>query len=137
MRANLTKSSSPCFYSVTTNRRLTPDRVKTLTDPAHRFKVHKNAEQINLTGLCIFNHAFSMVYVEGVVKFIRSYKNLLVNRIAWTEAARPRSGEEWRSTRATRTSKVTGTTEKGKQEQQVLQVQMMVLQCPWKTTHAT
>ena len=35
-----------------------------------------------------------MVYVEGAAKFIRSYKNLMVNRIAWTEAARPRGGED-------------------------------------------
>ncbi|KAG1735635.1 Pre-mRNA-splicing factor 3 [Suillus paluster] len=33
--------------------------------PSHRFKVPKNAEQRNSTGVCIFNPAFSMVYVEG------------------------------------------------------------------------
>jgi len=69
-------------------------RVKTLSDPAHRFKVRKNAEQMNMTGLCIFNPSFSMVYVEGAVKFIRSYKRLMLHRIAWTEAARPRGGQD-------------------------------------------
>ncbi|KIJ63110.1 hypothetical protein HYDPIDRAFT_113672 [Hydnomerulius pinastri MD-312] len=69
-------------------------KVKTLSDPAHRFKVRKNAEQMNLTGLCIFNPGFSMVYVEGAQKFIRQYKRLMLNRIAWTEAARPRGGED-------------------------------------------
>ncbi|KAI6158269.1 pre-mRNA processing factor 3-domain-containing protein [Pisolithus tinctorius] len=69
-------------------------KVKTLSDPAHRFKVRKNAEQMNLTGVCIFNPSFSMVYVEGASKFIRTYKRLMLHRIAWTEPARPRGGED-------------------------------------------
>ena len=69
-------------------------RVKTLTDPAHRFKVRKNAEQRNLTGVCIFNPGFSMVYVEGASKFIKEYKRLMLHRIAWTEAARERGGSD-------------------------------------------
>lgn len=67
-------------------------RVKTLSDPSHRFKVRKNAEERNLTGVCIFNPNFSMVYVEGASKFIRQYKRLMMYRIAWTEAARQRGG---------------------------------------------
>jgi U4/U6 small nuclear ribonucleoprotein PRP3 len=67
--------------------------VKILSDPAHRFKVRKNAEQNNLTGICIFNPSFSMVYVEGAPKYMRAYRKLMLHRIAWTEAARPR-GEE-------------------------------------------
>ncbi|KAI0337641.1 PRP3-domain-containing protein [Trametopsis cervina] len=69
-------------------------KVKTLSDPAHRFKVRKNAEQMNLTGVCIFNPSFSMIYVEGASKFIRQYKRLMLNRIAWTEAARERGGSD-------------------------------------------
>ncbi|KAF7349221.1 U4 u6 small nuclear ribonucleoprotein [Mycena sanguinolenta] len=69
-------------------------KIKTLSDPAHRFKVRKNAEQLNLTGLCIYNPQFSMVYVEGAAKFIRNYKRLMTHRIKWTEAARPRGGED-------------------------------------------
>ena len=69
-------------------------RVKELSDPAHRFKVRKNAEQLNLTGVCIFHPSFNMVYVEGASKFIRNYKRLLLRRIAWTEAARARGAEE-------------------------------------------
>ncbi|KAF9236052.1 pre-mRNA processing factor 3-domain-containing protein [Melanogaster broomeanus] len=69
-------------------------KVKNLSDPAHRFKVRKNAEQMNLSGLCIFNPGFCMVYVEGGQKFIRQYKRLMLNRMAWTEAARPRGGED-------------------------------------------
>ncbi|KAJ7627659.1 pre-mRNA processing factor 3-domain-containing protein [Mycena polygramma] len=69
-------------------------KIKNLTDRAHRFKVRKNAEQLNLTGLCIFNPHFSMVYVEGAAKFIKKYKRLMMDRIAWTEAARPRGAED-------------------------------------------
>lgn len=69
-------------------------KISTLSDPAHRFKVRKNAEQMALTGLAIFNPAFSMVYVEGPAKFMRSYKRLMLHRIAWTEAARARGEEE-------------------------------------------
>ena len=69
-------------------------KISTLSDPAHRFKVRKNAEQIALTGLAIFNPAFSMVYVEGPAKFMRKYKRLMLHRIAWTEAARAREEVE-------------------------------------------
>lgn len=69
-------------------------RVKILSDPAHQFKVRKNAEQLNLTGVCIFNPQFNMIYVEGAAKFIKNYKRLMLQRIAWTEAARPRGGED-------------------------------------------
>ena len=56
--------------------------------------MRKNAEQMALTGLVIFNASFCMVYVEGAAKFIRSYKRLMLHRIAWTEASRPRGQEE-------------------------------------------
>ncbi|TFY80658.1 hypothetical protein EWM64_g3352 [Hericium alpestre] len=69
-------------------------KIKTLSDPAQRFKVRKNAEQMNLSGVVIFNPGFSMVYVEGASKFIRNYKRLMLHRIAWTEAARARGEEE-------------------------------------------
>jgi U4/U6 small nuclear ribonucleoprotein PRP3 len=35
-----------------------------------------------------------MVYVEGASKFVRKYRRLMLERIAWTEAARPRGAEE-------------------------------------------
>ncbi|KIL60322.1 hypothetical protein M378DRAFT_921940 [Amanita muscaria Koide BX008] len=68
-------------------------KVKKLSDPAHQFKVRRNAEQMNLSGVCIFNPQFSFVYVEGGAKFIRQYTRLMLHRIAWTERARPRGGE--------------------------------------------
>ncbi|PAV20668.1 PRP3-domain-containing [Pyrrhoderma noxium] len=69
-------------------------KVKTLSDPSHRFKVRKNAEQNNLTGLVIFHPQFSMIYVEGAAKLMRKYKGLMLRRINWTEAARARGEED-------------------------------------------
>ena len=65
-----------------------------LSDPAHQFKVRRNAEQLSLTGACIFNPTFNIVYVEGAAKFMRNFKRLMLNRIAWTEPARSRGVEE-------------------------------------------
>ncbi|CAL1709258.1 unnamed protein product [Somion occarium] len=81
-------------YSFSRSKHLFACRVKTLSDPSHRFKVRKNAEQMGLTGVCIFHPNFAMVYVEGGSKFIRQYKRLMLHRIAWTEAARERGAEE-------------------------------------------
>ncbi|KAJ3987928.1 pre-mRNA processing factor 3-domain-containing protein [Lentinula detonsa] len=69
-------------------------KIKSLTDPSHQFKVRKNAEQLNLTGVCIFNPNLSLVYVEGAAKFIRNYKRLMLVRIDWTQGSRPRGTEE-------------------------------------------
>jgi U4/U6 small nuclear ribonucleoprotein PRP3 len=35
-----------------------------------------------------------MIYAEGASKFIRNYKRLMLHRMAWTEAARPRGAED-------------------------------------------
>ncbi|KAF8908624.1 pre-mRNA processing factor 3-domain-containing protein [Gymnopilus junonius] len=67
-------------------------KVLNLSDPSHQFKVRKNADQLNLSGVCIFNPNFTVVYVEGAAKFIKNYKRLMLHRIAWTESARPRGG---------------------------------------------
>ncbi|EGG08582.1 uncharacterized protein MELLADRAFT_116022 [Melampsora larici-populina 98AG31] len=66
-------------------------KIKYLTNPAHRFKVRKNAEQHGLTGVLIFNPRFALVVVEGGSKGIRAYKHLMLNRIDWTEEPRARS----------------------------------------------
>ena len=68
-------------------------RIKTLSDPSHRFKVRKNAEQMGLTGLCVFNPSFALVIVEGSSKAIKSYDRLMLVRIKWTEAAQARTDE--------------------------------------------
>ena len=65
-----------------------------MSDPSHRFKVRRNAEQLNLTGLVIFHPQFSMIYVEGAAKLMRKYKALMLRRINWTEAAQARGEED-------------------------------------------
>jgi U4/U6 small nuclear ribonucleoprotein PRP3 len=70
------------------------NRVLILTDPSHQFKVRRNTEQLNLTGVCIFHPSFNLVYVEGAAKFMKNFKRLMLHRIAWTEQARSRGGVE-------------------------------------------
>ncbi|PPQ93764.1 hypothetical protein CVT25_008144 [Psilocybe cyanescens] len=67
-------------------------KVNNLSDPSHQFKVRKNADQLNLTGVCVFNPSFNLVYVEGAAKYIRNYKRLMTQRIKWTERAGPKRG---------------------------------------------
>lgn len=68
-------------------------RIKKLSDPAHQFKVSKNALQNGLTGLCIINPNVSVVYVEGGSKGIKHYTRLLEHRVDWTEGARKRDAD--------------------------------------------
>lgn len=68
--------------------------VRYLSNPQHKFKVRRNAEQNNLTGCCIFNPKFNLVYVEGSAKAVKFYKRVMLVRIDWTESARPLPGEE-------------------------------------------
>ena len=68
-------------------------RIKKLSDPAHQFKVSKNALQHSLTGLCIINPNVSVVYVEGGSKGVKHYTRLLEHRIDWTQGARKRDEE--------------------------------------------
>ncbi|KAH8920737.1 PRP3-domain-containing protein [Atractiella rhizophila] len=68
-------------------------KVRWLTNPSHKFKVRKNAEQLGLTGMAIFSSKFSLVVVEGGAKGLRKYKRLMLERIEWTEEAVPRAGD--------------------------------------------
>lgn len=70
-----------------------PRRVRYLSNGAHKFKVKKNAEQQNLTGVLIFNPKFCLVLVEGGAKAVKFYKRLMLHRIDWTEEALPREGD--------------------------------------------
>lgn len=72
-------------------------KIKYLTNPAHRFKVRKNAEQHGLTGVLIFNPRFALVVSEGGSKAIRAYKHLMLERIDWTAEARSRTPDEERN----------------------------------------
>lgn len=60
----------------------------------HKFKINKNAEQLALTGICLFNPKFNLVIVEGGSWAITKYKKLMLNRIDWKENVDPADGEE-------------------------------------------
>ncbi|KAI0106958.1 pre-mRNA processing factor 3-domain-containing protein [Nemania sp. FL0031] len=65
-------------------------KVNTLANGQHRFKVNKNAEQLNLKGLVIMHPKQNLIIVEGGEHSIKQYKKLMLNRIDWTENAPPR-----------------------------------------------
>ncbi len=69
-------------------------RIKYLINNAHKFKIKANADQLALTGLCLFHPDFALVYVEGSAASLKAYKRLLTVRIDWTEEARPRAEDE-------------------------------------------
>lgn len=60
-------------------------RVKHLTNPLHNSKVRLNAEQLYLTGACVYSPRFALVLVEGSAKAVKKYKKLMLQRIDWTE----------------------------------------------------
>lgn len=64
-------------------------RIKYLTNGRHKFKIRKTADSDNLSGVCIFHPSFALVFVEGIDKSIKHYRQLMLHRIDWTEQARP------------------------------------------------
>lgn len=69
-------------------------RVRYLSNPAHKFKVKKNAIDDYLTGVICHNPRFCLVVVEGGAKGLKHYRHLMLNRIDWTEEARAREGDD-------------------------------------------
>ncbi|KAI5797691.1 pre-mRNA processing factor 3-domain-containing protein [Geopyxis carbonaria] len=67
-------------------------RIENLSNGRHRFKINKTAEQLSLTGICIFNPRFNLVIVEGGQHSITKYRKLMINRINWTENVEPLPG---------------------------------------------
>ncbi|OMH82593.1 U4/U6 small nuclear ribonucleoprotein Prp3 [Zancudomyces culisetae] len=61
-------------------------KIGNLSNPRHKFKLVKNAQQLYLTGVVLINSHFCLVVVEGGIKGIRAYKKLLMHRIDWSES---------------------------------------------------
>ncbi|KAJ3299257.1 hypothetical protein HK104_009560 [Borealophlyctis nickersoniae] len=61
-------------------------RITDLSNPQHKFKVDKNAQQYNLTGVAINYSGMNLVVVEGGPKGVKHYKNLMLRRIDWSGA---------------------------------------------------
>jgi len=63
-------------------------RIRDLTDPAIKFKVEQNANQLYMTGMTIIYKDCNVVVVEGGPKQQRKYKRLMLHRIKWAESHR-------------------------------------------------
>lgn len=61
-------------------------RIDQLVDSQHFFKVDKNAQQLELAGLCIVTDKMTMIIVEGGAKSIKFYDKLMMRRIDWTKS---------------------------------------------------
>jgi len=59
-------------------------RLNNLTDPQQKFKVDKNAQQLQLSGACMISPDMAVVIVEGTPKAIKRYKKLMMRRIDWS-----------------------------------------------------
>ena len=63
-------------------------RIANLSNGKHLWRVKKEAQQLDLTGIVILNPRTNIVIVEGGLKAIKHYKRLMLERIKWTENAR-------------------------------------------------
>lgn len=64
-------------------------KVDRLQDPQHFFKVDKNAQQLELKGLCVVDKDMTLIVVEGGAKSLKFYDKLIMKRIDWTKSNRP------------------------------------------------
>ena len=65
-------------------------RVEKLVDPTQIFKVNMNAKQLALNGFVMkpaneYSKFPTMVLVEGGLRAVKFYKNLMMNRINWSQ----------------------------------------------------
>ncbi|KAJ9079758.1 U4/U5/U6 small nuclear ribonucleoprotein prp3 [Entomophthora muscae] len=60
-------------------------KIKSLNSRQKKFKVEKNASQLQLSGIGVINPNFCLVFVEGGPKSIKAYKKLMLRRIQWDE----------------------------------------------------
>ena len=66
-------------------------KVEDLSNQKIKFKIDKNAQQLYLTGICIYNNKSygsnlpNLLLVEGGPLAIKKYKNLMLRRIKWNK----------------------------------------------------
>ncbi|KAM3872930.1 U4/U6 small nuclear ribonucleoprotein Prp3 [Diretmus argenteus] len=60
-------------------------RIRNLHNPAKKFKVEANANQLYLTGTVVLHRDVNIVVVEGGPKSQKKFKRLMLNRIKWEE----------------------------------------------------
>ncbi|NWV81950.1 PRPF3 protein, partial [Dasyornis broadbenti] len=69
-------------------------RVRSLSNPAKRFKIEVNAGQLHLTGAVVLHKDVNVVVVEGGPKAQKKFKRLMLHRIKWGERASNTKGED-------------------------------------------
>ena len=69
-------------------------RIRSLGDPAKKFKVETNANQLQMTGAVVMCKENNIVIVEGGPKQQKKFRRLLLHRIKWDEASRKERKEE-------------------------------------------
>ena len=60
-------------------------RVRDLSNPSKKFKVETNAKQLLMTGFICLSKDCNVVVVEGNAKQQKKFKQLMINRIKWSE----------------------------------------------------
>ncbi|KAM6968186.1 U4/U6 small nuclear ribonucleoprotein Prp3 isoform 1-T1 [Aplochiton taeniatus] len=60
-------------------------RIRNLHNPAQKFKVEANANQLYLTGSVVLHRDVNIVVVEGGPKSQKKFKRLMLHRIKWQE----------------------------------------------------
>lgn len=64
---------------------ITVYRIRNLHNPAKKFKVEANANQLYLTGTVVLHRDVNIVVVEGGPKAQKKFKRLMLHRIKWEE----------------------------------------------------
>ncbi|KAI5624122.1 U4/U6 small nuclear ribonucleoprotein Prp3 [Silurus asotus] len=65
-------------------------RIRNLHNPAKKFKVEANANQLYLTGTVVLHKDVNIVVVEGGPKAQKKFKKLMLNRVKWDEPSSKR-----------------------------------------------
>ncbi|KAK5599875.1 U4/U6 small nuclear ribonucleoprotein Prp3 [Crenichthys baileyi] len=60
-------------------------RIRNLQNPAKKFKVEANANQLYLTGTVVLHKDVNLVVVEGGPKAQKKFKRLMMHRVKWEE----------------------------------------------------
>uniref|UniRef100_A0A672IEY8 U4/U6 small nuclear ribonucleoprotein Prp3 n=1 Tax=Salarias fasciatus TaxID=181472 RepID=A0A672IEY8_SALFA len=72
-------------------------RVRNLQNPAKKFKVEANANQLYLTGTVVLHKDVNLIVVEGGPKSQKKFKRLMMHRVKWEEHNSKRDGAQlWR-----------------------------------------
>ncbi|XP_051576909.1 U4/U6 small nuclear ribonucleoprotein Prp3-like [Myxocyprinus asiaticus] len=81
---------------------ITVYRIRNLHNPAKKFKVEANANQLYLTGTVVLHKDVNIVVVEGGPKAQKKFKRLMLNRIKWDEPNSKRDEPEGSDDEGTR-----------------------------------